>query len=212
MAVLQGIQDLLEELNGVTTEVDVRDYIVSSDIRAEIPGAVESIPEQLFISENDDEMELALYIEPGILEALQSDLPQSRLHNGNIENFCIAVEGVSHFVKVVWSAQVGRTVSALELEIQAEVDKFVGAWRLLETQGMPRAHAARALKKLLFEQYDLREEVPREEAERYHLATKVARGFCETLIQRYPHADLERCVLRDTRQFYRSGLRSMLRI
>ena len=125
MAVLPGIQLLLEELNAVSTDLDVCEYIVPPEIKDSIPGALDSVPEQLFIAEIGDEMELALYIDPRILTALQYDRPEARLHNGNLENFCIALEGVSHFVKVVWSAQCGREVSALELEIQAEVDKFV---------------------------------------------------------------------------------------
>ena len=212
MAVLFGIQSLLEELNAVSTELDVCDYIVPPEVKESIPGAIESVPEQLFVAETEDCMELALYIEPQILAALQQDRPQARLHNGNLENFCIALEGVSHFVKVVWIAQSGREVTALELEIQAEVDKFIGAWGLLEEQGMPRRRAARALKKLLFERYDVRDEVPPAEAERYHIASKVARRFCEQLEQRYPSDLSHNRVLRDARNFYRSGLQSMLRM
>ena len=212
MAVLPGIQLLLEELNAVSTELDVCDYVVPPEIKDSISGALDSVPEQLFIAEIDDSMELALYIDPKIIEALQYDHPQSRLHNGNLENFCIALEGVSHFIKVVWSAQCGREVSALELEIQAEVDKFIGAWGLLEQQGMPREHAARALNRLLFERYDVRDEVPAAEAERYYIASKVARRFCEQLVQRYPRDVSHHRVLRDARNFYRSGLQSMMRM
>ena len=212
MAVLPGIQLLLEELNAVSTDLDVCEYIVPPEIKDSIPGALDSVPEQLFVAEIGDEMELALYIDPRILTALQYDRPEARLHNGNLENFCIALEGVSHFIKVVWSAQWGREVSALELEIQAEVDKFIGAWGLLEQQGMPRELAARALKKLLFEQYEVRDEVPTAEAERYHIASKVARRFCEQLVQRYPRDVSHRRVLRDARNFYRSGLQSMPRM
>lgn len=212
MAILSGLQSLVEELNAVTTQLDVRDYIVPPGVKASIPGALDSVPEQLFVVELGDEMELALYIDPSILEALDCDQPQARLHNGNLENFCIALEGVSHFIKVVWSARCGREVSALELEIQAEVDKFIGAWGLLEAQGMPRKHAARALNKLLFEHYQIRDEVSVMETERYQIASRVARRFCEQLVHRYPSDSSQKRVLRDARTFYRSGLRSMLLI
>ncbi len=211
MAILSGIQALVEELNAVSTDLDVRDYVVSPEVKASIPGALDSIPEQLFVAEMEDGMELALYIDPLILAALDLDHPQSRLHIGNLENFCIALEGVSHFIKVVWSAQCGREVSALELEIQAEVDKFIGAWGLLVEQGMPRTHAARALRRFLFGQYELRADVPAAEAQRYHLASRVAGKFCERLVNRYPTDSSHRRVLRDARIFYRSGLQSMLR-
>ena len=120
-------------------------------------------------------------------------------------------EGISHFVKVVWSAQFGRKISALELEIQAEVDKFVAAWQLLEEQGMPQHRAAQALTKLLFERYSVREEVSHEEIERYRLASRIAHRFCSNLAYRSLHYKNQDSILKAVRHFYRSGLKEMLR-
>ena len=39
-------------------------------------------------------------------------------------DYCTALEGVSHFHYLVWSLARGRNVSLLELELQAEVDKY----------------------------------------------------------------------------------------
>ena len=68
-------------------------------------------------------MELALFIEPEIIAGLEVD-PRRSLHVGNLENFWIAAEGVSHFIFLVWRAQLGRPVTHLELELQAEVDNL----------------------------------------------------------------------------------------
>ena len=208
---LSFIQRLLEELNGVSTELDVREYLVGEETHSSIPGALSGLPEQLFVAEIEDSVELALYIEPGILAQLERDQPQRRLHNGNLESFCVALEGVSHFVKVVWSARMGRSVSALELEIQAEVDKFLGAQELLSQQGMSGGLAGRALRKLLFEGFELRDEVPEEERERYVVASRAAQRFCEELLVRYRRDRTPRRMIRDARSFYRSGLPGMLR-
>lgn len=211
MAVLSDLQGLLEGLNAVTTELDVHEYLIDSDTHASIPGAHLDLPEQLFVLEVDDSVELALYIESGVLTHLEGDEPGQSLHNGNLESFCIALEGVSHFIKVVWSAQLGRGISALELEIQAEVDKFLVAADLLQRQGMLRRDAGQALTRLLFEHYEIRDDVPRDEIERYHTASKVARNFCETLLGRYSGDASSHRIVRDARNFYRCGLTEMLR-
>ena len=44
-----------------------------------------------------------------------------------LQDFLLAVEGVSHFVYLVHRARQERPVSAVELELQAEVDKYLVA-------------------------------------------------------------------------------------
>ena len=212
MAALCFIQGLLEELNGVATLLDVREYLVGKTTHASIPGARMGLPEQLFVAEEADSVELALYIEPDILAQLEVDRPEQCLHNGNLESFCVALEGVSHFVKVVWSARMGRSISALELEIQAEVDKFIAAGELLKRQGMSRGAAGRALRKLLFEGYELRDGVPEDERERYVVASRAAKLFCEDLLEEYCSDPTPRRMTAAARTFYRSGLSAMVRL
>ena len=43
---------------------------------------------------------------------------------------CKVIEGLSHFNYVVWRAGCERALSLLELELQAEVDKFVSTMQL----------------------------------------------------------------------------------
>ncbi len=45
-----------------------------------------------------------------------------------------ALEGVSHFVYLAWNAGHDKPVSLLELEMQAEVDKYVGSYWLMRRQ------------------------------------------------------------------------------
>ena len=42
-----------------------------------------------------------------------------------MECFCLALEGVSHFLYLIWNASFDRSVTLLEMELQAEIDKFV---------------------------------------------------------------------------------------
>ena len=60
--------------------------------------------------------------------------PLEALDEGNLADYCTALEGVSHFHYLVWSLARGRNVSLLELELQAEVDKYASAVALLTRQ------------------------------------------------------------------------------
>ncbi len=213
-AVLPKLQASIERLHGAETALDVRQYVVDPEVWKDLPGAKAGAPEQLFVREDPadpDGLEMALYIAPEIVRALEHDDPHQRLHAGNLEEFCIALEGVSHFVFVAHRASAGRPVSALELEIQAEVDKFASSWLLLVNQGGPAPLAAKALLRVLFERYELREGLSADEADRYHLATRVAQRFCEELASTASPASGEGKLERAVQRFVRRGLEEKLR-
>lgn len=211
MKIPSQLQASIEALHDVETGLDVRDFIIDDSVREGIPGARQGIPEQLFIRETPEAVDLALYIAPDVVAQLEADPPSQRLHGGNLEAYCIALEGVSHFVLYTWRAVQTLQVSALELELQAEVDKFVTAWLLLAEQGAPRDTAAAQLKKQLFERYELRPELEPEEASRYHTATKAAASYCERLVKRYARDPEPRRIYADVRGYYRRGLLEKLR-
>jgi hypothetical protein len=209
--VIARLQQIIERLHGASADLDVRLYLVAQAVWRDMPGARAGMLEQLLVREAPDEMELGLYLDPQVVESLRRDDPSRRLHPGNLELFCIALEGVSHFVFVAWCARMGRAVSALELEIQAEVDKFVGAWLLLSQQGRPLAVSAPPLLRQLFDGYELRDEVALEESERYVLASRVAERFCGRLVGLFGHDRDTRRIERAVRRFVRQGMPEKLR-
>ncbi len=91
-------------------------------------------------------MRLGLFIDRDVLERLARRDPLEALDEHNLPDFCTALEGVSHFHYLVWSLARGRNVSLLELELQAEVDKYATAVALMTRQQAGRfpASAARA--------------------------------------------------------------------
>lgn len=209
MSVLSALQRSIEALHDIHTALEVEQYVVDPNVLEELPGAREGIPEQLLIRQDSEGLELALYVDPQILALLEADDPHRQLHDGNLEPYCVALEGVSHFVFLAYRAQVGRPVTPLELEIQAEVDKFIHAWLLLARQGVGWSEAGRGLARGLFSRYLVREEVPPEEVDRYHAASRAAEGFCRRLLQRYGRSGTQaqvRHVTREARQYYRQGL------
>ena len=209
--ILSYLQASFEDLYALDTCPDVRDFLVDEEIRDEIPGHVKGLPEQFFISQNDEGMELALYIEPSIIDSLAHDDPRQSLHIGNLENFWIAAEGVSHFIFLIWRAQRGRPVSHLELELQAEVDKFVRGWTLLVEQGAAMDESAAALNRALFRRYALRDDVPEEQADTYHRASKAAERFCMQLGRDFSRRHNLDAMRHRVRDFYRLGLSEKMR-
>ena len=204
LEVLSALQCLIERLHGTSAGLDVRSFLVAEASWRELPGARAGLLEQLFVREGAEGMDLGLYLAPEVVRGLTHDNPQRCLHAGNLELFCIALEGVSHFVLVAWRATIGRPVTPLELEMQAEVDKFVAAWLLLAEQGQPLISSAEPLMRQLFAAYALSSATPTEERERYLVASRVAQRFCLGLAKSFSYdvdgGRIQRAVHRFVRQ------------
>lgn len=209
--ILRGLQRAVEQLYEVRTDLDVGSYVVDSETREQLPGARPGLPEQLFVRTSGDAIEMALYVEPTIVSDLARDHPRQNLHAGNIENFCVALEGVSHFVFLAWRAQVEWPVTALELEIQAEVDKFILSWMWMVEQGRPLLGTGQALQKQLFEKFELHDDVPNDEVDRYKVATQAAKRFCARLMAKHGRDYKANRLQADARQYFRQGLPEKLR-
>jgi hypothetical protein len=92
---------------------------------------------------------VGLFLDPQLLERLALANPLEALNAGNLADYWTALEGVSHFIYLAWNAGHDRGVSLLELELQAEIDKYVSSWLLLREQDPERYPAE--LHRLLFE-------------------------------------------------------------
>jgi hypothetical protein len=209
-ALFAGLQRTIEHLHDVKLALDVHQYLVDDALRCSIPGARPGIPEQLFVYEEPEAVELALYVDRTVIAQLRQDDPHVRLHSGNWESYCIALEGVSHFVLVAWRYSAGWSTTALEMELQADVDKFVASWLLLRAQGPYAERSLSALLKQLFCHYALRESVPSEEQERYHTASRCAEAFCRRLVKRHGERFEMGALLQDVRSFSRQSLQQKL--
>ncbi|RYF06198.1 MAG: hypothetical protein EOO40_09405, partial [Deltaproteobacteria bacterium] len=173
-SVLQRLQRQLQALHGVDVGLDVDAYTIDDAVRGQIPGAIEGLVEQMFVCEDGGTIEMALFVAPDIVARLQQEGPHVTLRADNLEPFCIALEGVSHFVFVAWRAHLGRPVTALEMELQAEVDKFVCCWlHILQQQADPEMTLGYLMDRL-FADFALRAAVPADERDRYRTAHQVA--------------------------------------
>lgn len=117
-------------------------------------------------------------------------------------------EGVSHFVYLAERVRVGLPATQLELELQAEVDKFV----LLAfggTGGVAVGDSvdARGLHRRLYGNVTYLHAPGTEQGERYRLANELAARLAARLLEREP--DEVRAILR---RFYRAGQRGKIEV
>lgn len=202
---LAQVQRGLEKLYRIETDVDVTDYVIDAATRAEL-GLVRTPREQLLVAETDGDLELGLFVDEHALANLRKHDPREHLGDHNLQDFLLCIEGVSHFVYLVWRARLSRPVSALELELQAEVDKYVTCVLTLGTE----PGRTDGLRETLFEHFSLEPGLTCGERERYLCANHNARTYAAMLDARYVKHGSWVDMLAELRRFYRFGAQDKL--
>ncbi len=199
MKTLRKLQRGLETLYRVDTHVSINDFMLDSTQREKL-SAERHPEEQLLLSEAvNGDLEIGLFInEPSISNLAKND-PAQRLSNHNMQDFLFAIEGVSHFILSVWSANADRQFSVIELELQAEVDKYITC--LLTHSTSPQF--SKALRTRLFSRFEFHEDLNSEELERYTVANENARRYSESLEKRFVANHSIDQMLIELRRFYR---------
>lgn len=203
---LARLQQNLERLYDVSVGRNVEDFLVHDPAlvrRIENNPAARDIPEKLLLRETEDNLDIALYLEKELVERLQADDPTERLHTGNLADFLTALEGVSHFLCVVWSATHERSVSLLELELQAEIDKFILSALLIARHANGRVPSG--LHRLLFDEAAFDPVLDDFLAARYQAANHYARRYCAWLQKHFLAAPQRPGMMHELRRFYRLG-------
>jgi hypothetical protein len=146
--------------------------------------------EALLLRENEGELEMALVVP----KTAEND------HDGWLQ----LAEGVSHFVYVANRARQELPATQLELELQAEVDKFV----LLVLEQLPYDHGeALEVHSRLYERVRFLHEPGTLLGDRYRTANDLAARYVRRLMARQhqtTHAAL--------RRFYRAGQAEKIRL
>lgn len=202
--VLVEVQRRLEGFYGLPAQAPVTDFLIPEDAAAGYPGA----GSRTLVTEDDRGLSLGVVLEPAVLEQLRQDDPRVHLDGDNLGAFCTATEEVSHFLYLLFRAASGRAVTQLELELQAEVDKYLNAVFLLSLQNEGAVSAR--LRELLFRRYRLDERVSPERASRYRAASDLAYRYCGWLENRFLRPARLVELRREGRRFYRFGQREKL--
>jgi hypothetical protein len=128
---------------------------------------------------------------------------------GTLDALCQIIEGVSHFVYVVERARVDREATQLELELQAEVDKWVVLAASMRAFDRTRSAALRAS---LYERVSFAHDDHSEAGERYRVANDVAHRFVRRLERDYVRASRFAEMRAELRRFFRVGQEEKLRL
>jgi hypothetical protein len=119
-----------------------------------------------------------------------------------MDDLCQVIEGLSHFNCMAWKAGQNRQVSLLELELQAEIDKFVGITQLALEQGA--SDVMHGLHYALFDNVRFLSQLDEAQLQRYRDANQYAARFCRRL--REPLQQQDERALSELRSFYRLQL------
>lgn len=182
---LDRLQQQLSEIYQADPGYDVRDFLIT-DARLAKAISGDSVltagGETLLVHQDDEGLSMSLYLEAAMLERLESDDPLITLREEQLGDFCKVIEGLSHFNFVAWRASRDRSMSLLELELQAEIDKFVSTMQLARDQ--QDNELLNGLYARLFNDVTLRPDLDDEQVERYRAATEFAARFCRSLQKR----------------------------
>jgi hypothetical protein len=202
---LQKLQRGLEKLYRIRTGACVSDFLIDAETRERL-GVARAPREQLLVSEDEAGLLVGLFMDDAALSNLAVHDPEHRLDERNLGDFLLAIEGVSHFVYLTWRAHHDAQVSALELELQAEVDKYVTC--LLVGDGGARQSAE--LRRRLFDDVEFEDDLDHEERQRYEVANANAHRYSESLERRYVRTARISAMLDELRRFYRQPLNGKL--
>jgi hypothetical protein len=200
--VLRQLQDLLAGIYDLPVAYDVYDFLFT-DRRFLPPGARDArSDEQVLVLQDGEEAALGLFLDAEVLRRLNVCNPVRALNAQNLADYWTALEGVSHFLFLAWNAAHDRAVSLLELEMQAEIDKYIVSVWLLWSQDPERYPSE--LHRLLFTHARVDAGLTGDRRQLYQQANHYAARFCRRLerglrMRRAAHGD----TLRELRQFYR---------
>ena len=205
--ILRQLQQLIGGIYDVSVTHDVYDFLVTN--RQALPRAArDSVSdEELIVAEEADAYGVSLYLDPALLERLGQSNPMERLTHENVADYWTALEGVSHFLYFAWNAGHDKPVTLLELELQAEIDKYVASYLLLKRQFPERF--PEELLHVLFERTRIDSRLANGREHLYRAATRHAEKFCRRLAQSLRQSlhesspTMHEPVLAELRRFYR---------
>lgn len=156
--------------------------------------------EQVLVRSSEGELELKVLLPSSCVDVLASARSDQ-----DMDAYLGAIEGVSHFTHLVERARTRLPTTLLELELQAEVDKFA----LLSP-----AAAARGRRELwrlhqrLYENVRFLHEQGSEPGIRYRLANDLAARLWAAWMEHSEHETVQL----ELRRFYRAGQADKIRI
>lgn len=198
---LRRLQKGIEKLYRLDAAPDVRRFLIEDDAPVRQRESRQS-REQLFVGGTSDEIRLGIFVDDEVLANLKRNNPAREVNDANLGDFLLAIEAVSHFLLVIHCARAQRPIRPVELELQAEVDKYLVCLLLLHEQGS----LVEGLASRLAGSLSLEEDLSSDEQDRYQVAGALSASYSIALEELYVRTRRLVDLLAEVRRFYRLGL------
>lgn len=164
----------------------------------------QALQETVFICQSSDSLEFTVYLDHEVLSCASENTRTD--HRGRVHAFepdtldtlCTVVEGVSHAVCLLWHAHHERQLRAVDMELQAEVDKY-----LLLMACHPDDASRVRLHQQLFENARIIAPNNSELHARYKQASDSASVYCDWLRHSFPGSADQPELWQELARFYR---------
>lgn len=147
--------------------------------------------EVVFIHQQADALEFTVYVDEALLAAVDDG-------QADLDGLCTVVEGVSHAVCLLWHAHHDRQLRPVDLELQAEIDKF-----MILVDRLGTFADGRDLHKHLFTNSRLISATGTRLHERYRTASQLASDYCRWLNYHFIEENEHASLARELARFYR---------
>jgi len=198
---LASILQQIDRVYDLDLDVDIQEFLVTRETCTRLGH--DDAHASVFVREDEarDEIELGIYIgESALVELSKIDLSQP-IQPESFEILVTVIEEVSHFAYLAFSASREQRVTKLELELQAEVDKYVTATLLLagRNEGRVRANVLERV----FGDFEVRRGLDSERRDRYAAAASLASRYCSYVVEASLGRESLSTLLPELRSFYR---------
>ncbi len=184
---LRPLQVRLQAFYGVEPWVNIDDFACFSESNER---------ETLLLRSSKEVLEIRLVLPKAAEELQNTDLEALDVAGPGADLWAQVIEGVSHFVLLLERVRMRLPTTHLELEMQAEVDKY-----LMFACPFTQHPQAPDLHQRLFSRVRFLESAQCESGARYRLANRLAARYTAALFGRGPRPD----AARQLRRFFRAG-------
>ena len=200
---LAALQSNIAELYETPVGFSVEDFLITDLAAIGIAKHHQNLQteETLYILETGDDLDVSLFLDESILECLAKSFASESWDFRDVKDYLLALEGVSHFQYLLWNALRRKSVTLFELELQAEVDKFIFSAITLASQR--DGQIPKDLHGYLFDRVSYKTPSGAVARSRYREANHYASKYCRSLKANYPQLIARPAFLAEIRGFYR---------
>lgn len=154
------LQRKIEEIYRLHTCPEAQKYVLSPKEFKKFIKSSQS-PQVIYVDEGEDAT-MGIYLGKNLFHQIRN---KSKVFS--FQDFCVMAEEVSHFIYLIWSKSNEKKINLLDLEIQAEIDKFVLASHFFRSEDV--------IFKKMFETFTLRKNLHKDEQDRYFTANRLGK-------------------------------------